>query len=190
TRTEFKVLTPEFAAPEQIRGDPVSTSTDVYSLGVLLYLLLARKRPYDIRGRSAAEIERIVCVDETAKPSSRVDPRVQRELRGDLDLIVMKALRKEPAQRYASVQELADDVRRHLSGHAVRARRPTTAYLTSRFVKRHGLAVAVAALFVLLVGAYAISMAVQRSRIERALAEATIGAQKAEQVTEFMLGLF
>ncbi|HEX6308283.1 MAG TPA: serine/threonine-protein kinase [Longimicrobiales bacterium] len=190
TRTEFKVLTPEFAAPEQVRGTPVSTATDVYSLGVLLYLLLTGERPYDIRGRTPAEVDRIVCVEDPPIPSNRVAPARQRALRGDLDLIAMKALRKEPDQRYASVQDLAEDVRRHLSGHPVGARRPTLGYRASRFAKRHGLSLAAATLFVLLIGAYAVSMTIQRARVERALDEATIGEQKAEQVTEFMLGLF
>lgn len=190
TRTEFLALTPEFAAPEQILGTPISTATDVYSLGVLLYLLLAGERPYDVRGRSPSEIERIVCIDDPPRPSSKAPAPRPARLRGDLDAIVLKALRKEPAQRYASVQELMEDLRRHLSGHPVHARRHTTGYRALRFAKRHAWGLAAAAIMMLLVSAYAISMAVQRTRVERALAEATVGAMKAEQVTEFMLGLF
>lgn len=190
TRTEFVALTPEFAAPEQIRGDPVSTATDAYSLGVLLYLLLTGERPYDVRGKSPAEIERIVCLDDPPRPSVRAPAPWRRRLRGDLDVIVMKALRKRPAERYASVQELTDDVRRHLSGHPVQARRQTVAYRALRFARRHAWGIAAAGAIALLVSAYAVSMTVQRARVGRALAEATVGAMKAERVTSFMLELF
>jgi serine/threonine-protein kinase len=107
TRTGFSVMTPEFAAPEQVRGMPISTATDVYSLGVLLYLLLTGERPYDLRGKSPAEIERIVCEDVPPKPSSKAPPAARRRLHGDLDLIVMTALQKEPHRRYQSPAALA-----------------------------------------------------------------------------------
>jgi serine/threonine-protein kinase len=100
TETRFSAMTPEFAAPEQIRGEPVSTATDVYSLGVLLHLLLTGERLYDVRGKSPAEIERIVCEEAPPKASSRARPELRRALRGDLDLIVMTALQKEPERRY------------------------------------------------------------------------------------------
>jgi tetratricopeptide (TPR) repeat protein len=190
TRTEFMAMTPEFAAPEQVRGTSVSTATDVYSLGVLLYVLLTGARPYDLRGKSPTEIERIVCVDDPPRPSGRAHAPLRRRLRGDLDLIALKALRKEPAQRYASVHELAEDVRRSLSGHPVQARRQTASYRALRFAKRHAWGLAAVTAIVALLCVYAISMAAQRSRIELALSKATVGALKAEQITEFMLGLF
>jgi eukaryotic-like serine/threonine-protein kinase len=190
THTEFMALTPEVAAPEQVLGTAVSTATDVYSLGVLLYLLLTGVRPYELRGKPLSEIERIVCEIDPPKPSSRVAAPWEGRLRGDLDTIVMKALRKEPAQRYGSVQDLAADIRRHLSGHPVHARRLTTGYRARRFAKRHAWGVAAASAFVLLVSAYAMSMTVQQRRVRRALEDARTGALRAEQVTDFMLGLF
>jgi eukaryotic-like serine/threonine-protein kinase len=188
--TELIALTPEFAAPEQVMGQPVSTATDVYALGVLLYLLLTDERPYDVRGRSLPEIQRLICADDPPAPSVTARAGLRSRLRGDLDVIVMKALRKDPAQRYASVQELSDDIRRHLSGHPVQARALTFTYRARRFARRHRWSLAAAAVFAALLSTYAITLTVQQARIRRALDEARTGAQRAEQVTDFMLGLF
>ena len=154
------MMTPEYASPEQVKGEPVTTASDVYSLGVLLYELLAGSRPYAVRSDSLEEIVRAVCETEPPPPSSAVKtlsageataPAIRTrptasELRGDLDTIALRALRKEPARRYATVQELADDVRRHLEGRPVRARPDTLGYRTGKFVKRHRLAVTATAI--------------------------------------------
>jgi len=132
TRTEFSVMTPEFAAPEQVRGDSVSTATDVYSLGVLLYRLLAGERPYDVRGKSPADIERIVCGEVPPKPSSKAPASLQRRLVGDLDLIVMTALHKQPDRRYQSPTALAHDLQRFREGRAIRARPDSARYRALR----------------------------------------------------------
>ncbi len=160
TVTELRALTPRYASPEQIRGDPVTTSSDVYSLGVLLYELLAGRPPYELLTRAPEELLHVVCHQQPERPSraagrggnalssggSSVSPR---ELAGDLDWIVLNALRKEPARRYASAREMAEDLRRHLRGLPVLARPDTVRYRASKFVRRHRAAVAGAALLLL-----------------------------------------
>jgi serine/threonine protein kinase/tetratricopeptide (TPR) repeat protein len=166
TRTDWRPMTPEYASPEQVRGEPVTNATDIYSLGVLLYELLTGHRPYRVRPDSPLEIERSVCEEEPEKPSaavSRIDEKAShdggartvitpqmigearairleelpRRLRGDLDTIVMKALRKEPQHRYASVEAFAKDIEWHLSGMPIEARKPTLLYRGGKFVHRH-----------------------------------------------------
>jgi hypothetical protein len=141
TQTGFSVMTPEFAAPEQVRGTSVSTATDVYSLGVLLYMLLARERPYDVRGKSPAEIERIVCVDVPTKPSLRAPAPIARHLRGDLDLIVMTALQKDEQRRYQSPAALAHDVQQFRQGRGILARPDSARYRLGKFIRRNRTAV-------------------------------------------------
>jgi eukaryotic-like serine/threonine-protein kinase len=140
TATLLPMMTPEYASPEQVRGEPVTTASDVYSLGVLLYELLAGRRPYAVNSDSMEGIVNSVCRTEPPPPSAARTSAAS-ELKGDLDTIVLKALRKEPARRYASVQELADDIQRHLEGRPVRARPDTLGYRAGRFVKRHRVAV-------------------------------------------------
>ena len=184
TRTGFSAMTPEFAAPEQIRGTPVSTATDVYSLGVLLYMLLAGERPYDVRGRSPADVERIVCIDEPPKPSSKAPAPLQRRLRGDLDLIVMTALQKQEQRRYRSPAALAHDLQRFLQGRPILARPDSTRYRLGKFLRRNRTVVVVtAATGVALVGATVFSVVqMQEARVQRQDAERA--ARLANAVTE------
>jgi non-specific serine/threonine protein kinase/serine/threonine-protein kinase len=152
TATVLPAMTPEYASPEQVKGQAITTASDVYSLGVLLYELLAQRRPYEVNTESLEAIVRVVCQTEPKAPSeaSRGTAPVQRpagipqpsELRGDLDTIVLKALRKEPERRYASAYELSEDIRRHLDGLPVTARADTLAYRAGKFVGRHRTGVA------------------------------------------------
>lgn len=148
TLTLMRRLTPEYASPEQIRGEPLTTASDVYSLGVLLYELLTYRSPYQTAGHSIAEIERAVCQQEPARLSKAVagDARLRRELAGDLENIVAMALRKEARRRYSSAQMLADDIGRYLRGLPVSARDDTLFYLAGKLVRRNKLAAAAFAL--------------------------------------------
>lgn len=181
TRTHA-ALTPAYAAPEQIRREAVTTATDVYALGVMLYEFLAGVRPYSLSGTTAAEAERLVCETVPKPPSAVAAPARARALRGDLDVIVAKALAKEPARRYASAEALADDVQRHLDGLPVRARPATRRYRASRFVARHrsGVATALVALVALAVG---VATVLRQDRAVRA------EAARALAMNDFLTGL-
>ena len=151
--------TPHYASPEQVRGEPVSTATDVYSLGVLLYVMLTGQRPYGRGATTPAEAARAVLEDEPTRPSSlsagpQGDNRwlaTRKRLQGDLDNILLKALAKPTERRYASVDALAADVRAHLGGYPVSARPPSAGYLLGRFVARNKASTAAAALALLAV---------------------------------------
>jgi serine/threonine protein kinase/tetratricopeptide (TPR) repeat protein len=158
TRTEWRPLTLEYASPEQLRGEPITEASDVYSLGVVLYELLAGRRPFVTAGRARLEIERMVCDQTPERPSAAVtETSGRRALEGDLDTIVMKALRKEPERRYASVGEFSEDIQHHLDGIPVKARNPTLPYRSGRFLRRHKESFAtamVALVLVSLIGAW------------------------------------
>lgn len=198
THTMGRALTPEYASPEQLQGLPLTTATDVYSLGVVLYQLLTGRRPWTRTGRSAADWERLVSREQPTRPSAAVGPRtreagetniafaahlsttparLQRRLRGDLDRIVMMALRKEPERRYESAGQFAEDVESYLAGNPVRAHRDTFVYRARRFVRRNRVAVSFAALLVL-----TLCWGLWASRRERLEAEASaVAAQRAER---------
>lgn len=171
-----RALTPAYAAPEQVRGEPVTTAADVYALGVVLYELLAGRRPYELSGKTAAEIERLVAEIEPPPPSAVAPPERARILRGDLDTIVMKALAKEPARRYASAADLAADLRRYGRGLPVEARPATMRYRAGRFVRRHRAGVIIASAAVVLVvgfvGLHTARLAAERDRTAAALVQA------------------
>ena len=162
TQAGERPLTPHYASPEQVRGEPVGTATDVYSLGVLLFEMLTGRRPCGHRASNAREAMQAVLHEVPPRPSAVPDspdpawPMLQRRLRGDLDRIVLKALAKDAAERYASVDAMAADVRAWLQGRPVSARAQRPAYLLRRFVARHRAAVAVAgAALLALLGALA-----------------------------------
>ena len=213
TRTGLRLMTPEYASPEQVRGDTVGTPSDVYQLGVLLYELLTGRRPYATDGSSLAQIEAAIVSTDPVRPSAALtslpDPgaiaevrgttrsRLNRRLAGDLDHIILKSLRKEPEQRYGSVTALAEDVRRHLEGRPVLARRGTVRYRAARFVRRHRVGVCAAGLVALSLVAGILSTSWQAARASEqarvAAAErdrAQLEAEKAAQITAFVIDLF
>lgn len=136
---------PDYCAPEQLGGAPVSTATDVYSLGVILYELLTGERPWQLTGAPQIRALERLSLPAPQPPSTRVEGRLRKSLRGDLDAIVLKALQTDPAQRYRTVDELASDLRAHLGQHPVAARRQTVGYRMGCRIRRHRLAYALAA---------------------------------------------
>ncbi|HXV78087.1 MAG TPA: serine/threonine-protein kinase, partial [Candidatus Polarisedimenticolaceae bacterium] len=154
TRTEQRPMTPEYASPEQVLNQPITTASDIYSLGVLLYELLTDVRPVRLTSREPYAMAKAIVDQIPALPSQAASPLPpwQRRLRGDLDRIVMTALRKEPERRYASVTALADDVRRYLAGRPVSATADVWHYRLRKWLGRHPVAGAVAVIFLVTVG--------------------------------------
>ncbi len=158
TRTGFAMFTPEYGSPEQARGDAVSTATDVYSVGAVLYELVTGEPAHRTTG-SALDILRVICEVDPPRPSSVAPAVWRRELGGDLDNIILKALHKEPARRYASMEQLSDDLARWLDGLPVAARTATIGYRARKFVRRNkGVVVAATLVAATLVAATAVSL--------------------------------
>ncbi|MEM7581954.1 MAG: serine/threonine-protein kinase [Acidobacteriota bacterium] len=210
--TEQTPMTLQYASPEQFRGELVSTASDVYQLGLLAFELLAGDRPYSLSGASLAGVQEYILGSDPQLPSAVLKQREQdidrtlfpissSELRGDLDIIVMKALRKEPEQRYSSVADLERDLQNYLEDLPVNARPATRTYRLHKLLRRHRIPAAIAAVLALavsgLTGAfiYRLQIESQRTQLEaeRALRERTVAQQaraEAEEVTEFLIDLF
>lgn len=218
TRTGMWVMTPEYASPEQVRGETITTASDVYALGVILYELLTGHRPYQMTALSPSQIERVICETIPARPSTAVSQveelpgsegttqaitpeevgqarntpveKLRRRLSGDLDTIVLKALQKEPIRRYASVEQFMGDILRHLEGLPVLARPDTFAYRASKFVKRHRVGVGATGLMmaILIGGVVAVGWQARIASQERD--RARLGEAKAEEVSAFLIDLF
>jgi serine/threonine-protein kinase len=225
TRTDHRIMTPEYASPEQVQGQALTTASDVYGLGILLYQLLCGHRPYQLSQRPAAEVLNLVCEKDPERPSTRVlqhekvprgdgatreigpedvsaarnlsADRLRRRLQGDLDNIVMKALRKEPTRRYVSAELLGQDIDRYLSGLPVIAHRGSAWYRAGKFLRRHRAQSAAAALAAssLLVGMGAAVWQArvasrERDRAEAALAQAEQSLRQSLEVKDFLITLF
>jgi len=212
TRLQERILTPENAAPEQVLGRPITTATDIYALGVLLYQLLSGRSPYRLMSYSQLQLERAICMDDPMRPSQIVvaklgaetdadrsrlsdrrglsPQRLRARLTGDLDAIVAMAMRKEPDRRYPSVEALADDISRHLLGRPVLARQGDWRYNTAKFLRRYLLAVsAVAAAFLGLVLIAGVTLW-QNHRIEIARDATAQERDRAQQVSAFLVDVF
>jgi serine/threonine protein kinase len=225
TRTAFRMMTPEYASPEQVRGESLTTASDVYALGIVLYELLAGRRPYQIRTGAARELHELVCEREPERPSVQAKrqpstgdadgptpaaiaaviaaardttpDRLQRELAGDLDAIVMMALRKEPRRRYGSADLFAEDVARYLRGLPVLARHQSRTYYIGKFLRRHRTAATLGAIAVLaLVASTAVAVKQtatarrERDRATAALTQARQALRESDETTGFLAGLF
>jgi len=212
TLTSLRPLTLEYASPEQVRGLAITTASDVYSLGVLLYKLLAGHRPYRLATSDVANLERAICDEEPERPSAivmredtgreedkaRVTPdsvsqtregtpdRLRRRLEGDLDNIVLMALRKELQRRYASAEQFSEDISRHLGNLPVLARPDTPAYRTGKFVARHKAGVAAGALLIATMAA-GIAATAWQARVAAAESKRSqIEAAKAQRINSFL----
>lgn len=205
THMDYRLMTPDHASPEQVRGEPVTTASDIYVLGVLLYGLLTGRRPFEIKKTRLAELERAICdspaipmdmglyeivqqkdreiVQRLCEERSTTPARLRRDLRGDLSAIVMTALRKEPARRYSSVEQLSADIDRYLADQPVTARNDSWIYRARKFTQRNAAASVLSAFVALSLVAFAVTTFVQSRHIEHAQI-------RAEQVSRFMIDLF
>jgi eukaryotic-like serine/threonine-protein kinase len=173
TREGFQSFTPQYASPEQVLGEPITTASDTYSLGVLLYLLLTATLPYEFKEVTTAEMVRVVCKEPPRRPGF-AGGGAQKRLDSDLEAILQKALRKEPQERYRTAEQLSADVRAYLEGKPVAARQGTFRYLTAKFVRRHRLGIAGAALLTatLIAGVAGVVWQAKVANAERRKAEA------------------
>ena len=199
TQIGHRAFTAEYAAPEQIRGTAVDTTADVYALGVVLFELLTGRRPFDLREKSLAEIERIVCEQAPPHPSSVLDadrwralgersaPSAHRAIAGDLDAVVLMALRKEPERRYPSVDALVRDVTHHVEQEPVQARPDSLGYRVRKFGQRRKLETiaGVVAVLSLVGGTVVATMQARRAEAQRAVAAAQ--SARATEVTNFLM---
>jgi eukaryotic-like serine/threonine-protein kinase len=214
TKTGLLPLTPAYASPEQVRGENIATASDIYQLGVVLYELLTGSRPYEVTGRSPSEVEQIICRQQPTRPSTAITKlpsvaeeeettpvqissarqtqpeQLQKQLRGDLDTIVLKALRKEPERRYESAEKLASDIHNYLSGKPVSAHPDSLMYRGKKFITRHKAGVLSGAAIVLLLVGYAVTITWHSQQTQTALELAEQEAVKAAQVTDFLMDMF
>lgn len=190
TQTKVRVLTPRYAAPEQIKQKPVTTATDIYALGILFYQLLSGKHPFDLKGMSQYEIEQAILNQDAAFPSSIVSNSfsvAKNKLRGDLDAIALKAIRKEPDRRYRMANEFLHDLHNYEQELPVTAHQNSYRYRSHKFLNRHKTQIGVATgVFLLVMGM--VSFYTWKLTQERNIAQ--FQADKAEVVTDFLVGLF
>jgi serine/threonine-protein kinase len=190
TDTGLRLMTPEYAAPEQVSGAPITTATDVYALGTVLYELVTGRRAHRLQSPAPAEVFRVVCGVDPDPPSSAASPALRQRLRGDIDTIALTALQKNPQRRYATVDQLASDIQRHLDGRPVTARPDTRRYRATKFVGRHRLGVAAGVALALSLTA-GLAGTIWQARVAADRAElASAEAAKQRAVRNFLVQLF
>jgi len=205
THVDYRLMTPDHASPEQVRGEPITTASDIYVLGVLLYGLLTGRKPFEIKHTRLAELERAICdspaipmdmglyevinrrdkdiIAQLCEQRSTTPAKLRRDLRGDLSAIVMTALRKEPQRRYSSVEQFSADVEHYLSNQPVAARNDTWFYRTRKLIQRNAVASALSATVIVAIISFAVITSIQSKHIESEQI-------RAEQVSKFMIDLF
>ena len=182
-------MTPDFASPEQIRGEPLTTAADIYSLGVLLHVLLTDRRPYDLTSVTSHELSAAVEALTPPRPSDSDVPWASR-LRGDLDVIVQTAMHTDVARRYRSAEALAHDLERHAGGHPIAARRDSMGYRTSKFLRRNRVGVTVLAGVFIMTLAFAVAMGRQAHLISHQSQEIATERDRAEEITGLLVDMF
>lgn len=196
TWTQLRPMTPAYASPEQVRGEPIATSTDVYSLGVILYELLTDTLPYPTDTRSGRKLEDAILIHDPEPPSVAAGPSdgggstATGHIDGDLDTIILKALHKDTERRYGSVEQLADDIERYRAGLAVRARPDTLGYRTGKFVRRHRAAVAGTAVTVTALLTFGVVSTLLGQQLQRERDDAQRAGEEAAAVTDFLVDVF
>lgn len=190
TRADVRLMTPEYASPEQVKGGSITTASDVYALGALLFELVTGETAHKFVERSPSEIEQVVCEQPVTRPSSAADRTTPGTISADLDTIVLKALQKEPAHRYHSAEQLSEDIGRMLSGVPIVARPPTLGYRSRKFIQRHRFGVTAAAVITLLLVGTTIVTAVQSSAIAAKSEEVAHERDRAAAVSDFLIEIF
>ena len=211
THIDYRVMTPAHASPEQVRGDTITTSSDIYVLGVLLFELLCGRKPFQLVGSRLTDMERIICEQAAPLPSEMIERaaieapdvlasivtcrsttahRLKRDLEGDLDNIVMMAMRKDAIRRYPSADQLSADLDRHLNGKPVIATRDSWLYRARKFVARHTLPLALSTVAILLLITFAIITFIQARNLARERDIVAAERSRAEQVSSFLVELF
>jgi serine/threonine-protein kinase len=200
TRTGVWHLTPEYASPEQIKGENITTASDIYSLGVLLYQILTGIQPYKITNSSPAVISKIITEEKIQKPSEKVkdkattnnelklflNDKISNQLKGDLDNIILKAMHKDPLRRYVSVEQFSEDIRRHLIGLPVIAQKDTAGYRLSKFIQRHKVGFVSSIGFIIFLITSMIAIIWQANVAANERDNAKLEAQKVETVNKFL----
>jgi len=203
TGTALRLLTPENAAPEQITGEAITTATDIYALGNLLYQLLCEEPQFDLEACNRLEIEQLICEQMPARPSQRIgnshslirsgrhSPRsLSRRLAGDLDTIALTALKKEPHRRYSDVSRLREDLQRHREHFPIRARADSLAYRGRRLIRRHRISAALAAGLILSSITFVAALLIQSRQLEQQTRSARLEAATAHQASAFLIDVF
>ena len=191
TKENLHMLSIQYAAPEQVTLEKITTATDVYALGLLLYEMIIGRPPFDLKGKNLKEAEQVICFGIPEKPSKHIsDLRLSKKVRGDLDAIILKALKKEPDQRYSGAAQMMDEINRYLADLPISVRSHNFLYRAKKFVRRRPLAVMAGVIGLMFISGYLITLQLYTDRLETERNRAHLEAEKAETIADFVLMLF